>query len=69
MYLYIPVYHFSEPLWNEPCQLFIYEEPALTLIYEYTHLKPVEAGVLKEKINHVKDKVNSVNLPSEYVAA
>jgi len=37
-------------------ELFIYEEPALTHIYECTHLKPVEAGVLKEKINYVKDK-------------
>jgi hypothetical protein len=50
MCIYIPVYHFSEPLWNEPCQLFYGPEPTPTHIYEHTHLKPVEAGVLKEKI-------------------
>jgi len=38
-------------------ELFYGPEPALTHIYEYSHLKPVEVGVVEpEQINHVKDK-------------
>ncbi|KAG0624104.1 hypothetical protein M758_3G224700 [Ceratodon purpureus] len=36
-------------------ELFYGPEPALTHIYEYSDLKPVEVGVVKEQ-NHAKEK-------------